>query len=138
LQHGLFDAAVSSIEEAEAFPMGRAINFAIEAGARVLVLLCDNQAVNRAFFKGYSRAQSIESSIVGVRFRVVSAFLVIVFVDIPTEENFADIDTRPDHSYSEKDRRFRGRTTAERGWLGFEVWKTSAKRYFHRDDLSVL
>ncbi len=79
-------------------------------------------------------------TILAVRDRILrdlSSGLVIIFVDIPTGENHADIATRPNEVYSKKDRKLRSKATALRGQLAFDEWKLSGKRYFHRDDIVV-
>ena len=62
---------------------------------------------------------------------------MLIIVDIPTGENFADIDTRPNEEISVAEKAFRSKASAYRTAQAFEIWKKTGKTFFHRSELLV-
>ena len=84
--------------------------------------------MGRAHWRGYSQAVSKDSHIAqnrGLR----------IFVDIPTEDNRADVETRPGETWREQEIERRRLATFERckaAWNAWQEWP--GKMYFGRRD----
>ena len=78
----------------------------------VLIVLCDNQSVLRSFARGWTSCSEMKDIISRVRPILISRR--IVFVDIHTDSNYADIFSRPDETFSEEEIAHRLKATLER------------------------
>lgn len=86
----------------------------------VIVLAGDNISVMRGFAKGYAASKNIHAQI--VRSKIAEIEGVVIVVDVSTDDNLADIGTRPDRVYSGEEEEFRRRRTIERMEAGLELW----------------
>ena len=71
----------------------------------VLVMVGDNQPAIRSMHKGWSRNAEIMTEIDKVTDLIEKR--LIIFVDIDTDHNYADIGTRPLLTYTKRDRKLR-------------------------------
>lgn len=91
----------------------------------------DNQAVLISFNKGWSRHAEVDKHIVSVE--DVISFQTIIYVDIPSGENFADIRTRPNEIFSPEEivqRRNNSWTRLSKAW---HLFKQSRQTIFMRE-----
>jgi len=100
----------------------------------VVVQCNDHKAVGRGFWKGYSPQDLLDSLIVEGLDAVDGK--VLVQVDVPSAENFADIATRPDKNFSKEEKEERMRMSLARGQEALRTWKRTGKDYFSREDFS--
>ena len=77
----------------------------ISAANDILIVLCDNQPVLRSFARGWTNCSEMKTIVSDLRSILVARRIVIV--DIDTNENYADIFSRPGEFFSEEERAFR-------------------------------
>jgi hypothetical protein len=121
-----------TIDECESLAMKWGCDAArnIPGGYDIIVVGGDNTSVSRAFWKGYSLATSINVHIPQSDDNWEQSTMIVV--DIPTEDNSADIKTRPD-LVDEADRDRRIRRTFQRMKLALEAWgRWQGDTYFDR------
>lgn len=119
------------IAEAEAFGGVKGLQVAQSQPAPVVILCNDNRGIGRGFWKGYSPKDPIDELVKkGLECMKGKAY---VGVDIPTDENYADIGTRTRKVYSSAEVSFRRRRTFERAMLAAEEWRKSGTDYFGRE-----
>ena len=131
-RHGDFDDLTPNAD-AESRSSKEGLLLALDESFGVIVLCNDHRSVGPSFWKGYSTKPVIQADIRGALDRVVEE--KIIFVDVPTKENFADVDTRPDKKYSAEEINQRRRDTLRRANEALEVWKQTGKDYFSREDV---
>jgi len=123
------------IAEAEAFGAEKGLKVASTQAAPVVVLCNDNRGIGRGFWKGYSPKDPIDNHVKkGIRHLVGKVY---VGVDVPTEENYADIGTRTEKNYSSTEVTFRRKRTYERAMLAAQEWRRSATDYFGRETFEM-
>lgn len=123
-------ACETPIDIAEASVMRKGIEFAqAKKEIRVWFVAGDNTAASRAFLKGYSPS-GMDAEIVASGVCEWDGELIIV--DIPTDENYADIDSRPDEKSSPENERYRRHATWRRLQSAMEAWKKWPAAYFGR------
>lgn len=126
------------IEVAEAIAMEFGLKEALLYDAQVRVLGGDNLLASLGSWKGFSRSDGIQSVINSSTTNVETP---VIFVDIPTDENLADVHTRPQllekMTPKEIDDEILKRKTAtwKRLTDGYNQWKLTAKTFFHRHDV---
>jgi len=123
------------IGQAESRSSREGISLAVVGEFSVIVLCNDHRAVGRAYWKGYSTADELDSDIERSMPSLWSR--VIVFVDVPSQENFADIDSRPDDVYSETEILQRHYDTLRRAGEALRRWRETAVDYFSRESLDL-
>jgi len=128
------------IEVAEAIAM----DFGLDEGqlhsdeCSVLVIGGDNLLASLGFWKGFSRSDGIQSVINSSK---TPKERPVVFVDIPTGENLADVKTRPKvlekmtPKEIEDETNKRMATTWKRLNDGYRQWMLTAKAFFFRHDV---
>jgi len=125
----------TEIGQAESRSSREGIMLAVEREYRIIVLCNDHRSVGRSYWKGYSTTVQINSDI---RYALESAVdRSMIFVDVPSSENFADIDSRPDDYYTKNEIDQRHRDTLRRAQEALRQWKETAKDYFSREDVDV-
>ncbi len=77
-----------------------------------LIVLCDNQPVLRSFARGWSACVEMKKIIDDVRSILSSRR--IIFVDIDTDDNYADIFSRPDEFFTKEEITHRRNKSLER------------------------
>lgn len=100
--------------------------------ANVIFVANDNTAVGRSFWRGYSRSEEIDEVIVQGAAYLTSAQHIVVIADVPSEENIADIGTRPNQPHTEQEFAFRKQRTLERLKRAEEVWRSRGWLYIDR------
>jgi len=137
-----FDVGISgSFEEkteighAESRSSKEGMMLAIGRDYKIVVLCNDHRAVGRSYWKGYSTADKIDTDIKTALKSVITQSLI--FVDVPSKENYADIDSRPEDEYTAEEIEQRHRDTLRRAQEALERWKATTKDYFSREDLEV-
>jgi len=119
---------VDHIDEAEAIAMRRGHEHG--AGSKILVLAGDNTSVSRAFAKGYSMSKHLQSYLPQRR-----KGQTVIFVDVPTQDNLADVETRPEQYYAPEEVSRRRLASFERMNLALQAWRAwPSNNYFARDD----
>lgn len=94
----------------------------------IVVLAGDNVAVGRSFWRGYSLADSIDGVIPQHR-----DGQTVIVVDIPSLCNIADVKTRPELRWSEREIDRRRKETFERCYAALQAWcDWPAMTYFER------
>ena len=84
----------------------------------------------RGYWKGYAGSRNIQNQI--VRSKIVDLKCTIVIVDVATDDNLADIGTRPDREYSAVEREHRRRNTLERMSIALEKWFLCGETFVSR------
>jgi len=141
LPHARLDIAGGvPIEVAEAIAM----SFGLDEGRRhignedVIVIGGDNLSASLGFWKGFSRSDGIQSVIAH---STIPKQQPVIFVDIPTEENLADVKTRPkvlekmSQKEIEEEINKRLALTWKRLSDGYRQWELTAKAFFYRHDV---
>jgi|GEM_PF-6097088 len=119
-----------TIDEFEAFAMDWGLNLRSALEASILVIGGDNTAVSRAFWKGYSLSETIDRHISPPR-----TSQTVIFVDFPTEDNLADVKTRPDIAWTATMIEQRRLASFERLVVAREGWERwPGDTYFDRRD----
>ena len=105
---------------AEATAISKAISIAVRSGFANIIIASDNTAASRAFAKGFSKIEALDSII-----RVHQYFHGrIVLADIASEMNLADIGTRPKKEYSRTEYDFRRTRTWEQLQTAWQIYKS--------------
>lgn len=122
----------TKIDEAEAIPLAFAITWGRQF-SNTLIIGSDNTGVGLAFHKGFSHAPEVDREIAHAR--ICELDETIILVDIPTDENFADIGTRPGVVHTESE--FSQRTLDSKHRLdeAYKKWKAECRFYFSRKDI---
>lgn len=120
-----------AIEVGEAIACLLGETHAYSQGSDVIILAVDNQIAGNGFWKGRSHSDGVRKV---MNKRVVSDDIPIVVVDIPTEENIADVGTRPTEIFSEDNIRYRLRASYERMKHAYERWKVDCVTFQHRSE----
>ncbi len=118
----------TGIEGAEAKAMRWGLDLPAAKDADRCVLGGDNTGVSRSFWKGYSLADSIDRHIPN---RPAQSWII---VDISTDDNLADVKTRPTEIWLPEDvekRRWKSAERLRRALSAFESWP--AVSYFGRE-----
>ena len=119
------------IDECESFAMNWGLQLPQVNEATIVVIGGDNTAASRAFWKGYSLAESIDGHIP----ETPNPRKTVIFVDIPTEDNIADVKTRPDLAWTVEEIEQRRRASFERLSAAYEAWTHwPGDTYFDRRD----
>ena len=115
------DGALSvNIDVAEATECSKAHQEITQRQPRLVVIAGDNIGVLRAFFKGYSTSDEIQNLIILSGCTEYPG--VIILVDLPSEENFADITSRPEETFDPKDAEKRRKSTQDRIEKAINDW----------------
>ena len=139
---GAFDES-RPIDDAEAFAAGACLQYLFQLlshlqfdPSKVVILLAgDNQAVLRAYHSCVSSSPSIKSIIDSsgiLAFVHLHPAAHIICVDVPKDENYADILTRPNLTYSIEERNFRATSTISRFKLALDIFRRTGKTFIHR------
>ena len=111
------------IDEGEAYAVAQALLHARMLdpdGHFVVIIGGDNIPVEKAFYKGSSKSDPVYNEI--VRSDVSKMSAVIVYADICSDDNFADIKSRPDKYYAPEEIAWRRSATLcriEGAWLNW-------------------
>ena len=97
---------------------------------RLTIIAADNIGVLRAFLKGYSTSDEIQHQILLSKSTEYPG--VILLVDLPSEENFADIASRPEEIYEPKDVEKRKKSTQDRFNKALSNWYHTGATYTSR------
>jgi len=127
---------MTPISIAEAVGSSEGLASSVALAAPVIALCNDNRGVGRDVWKGFSAKDHVDVWIETCTELLVFGKKAIVCVDTPTDENYADIDTRPTEDYSPEERLFRRQRTYERAIRAVEIWRLTGKSYFGREDIS--
>ena len=98
----------------------------------LLVVICDNQPVLRSFHRGWSSCSEVQAIIASILHILESRRILIV--DIGTNENFADIFSRPDEHFSTEEWSYRLRMTLRRADVALDHFRTLRKQLLLRFD----
>jgi len=129
---GIF-ATEAPIAEAESRSSKEGILLAIQRGCRIVIMCNDHRSVGRSYWKGYSTNDIIDKDIRTALDALGTEALICV--DVPSKENFADIDSRPEDDYTPEEIEHRHRNTMRRGMEALEQWRFTAKDHFSREEL---
>ena len=114
---------------AEAIAISKAISIAVRSGFANIIITSDNTAASRAFAKGFSKIEALDSII-----RVHQYFHGrIVLADIASEMNLADIGTRPQKEYSRTEYDFRRTRTWEQLQTAWQIYKLYGITFLSRN-----
>ncbi len=121
-----FAGPIAHIDEGEVIAMQAALN-SCRGSDGVLVVGGDNVSASLAMWKGYSTSESMHRHL-----RPFSGVLIVV--DIPTDDNFADISTRPEKSYTSAEVAHRQTSSVARLKAAFVYWRDTwrGSTYFPR------
>ena len=134
-----------TIDECEAYAAAQAICKADEINPNALLILAgDNIPVEQAFDKGSSQKPQLYFQI--QRARVDQNARVLLLADVTTDENVADIKTRPSEVYTFEEVALRKSQTSTRMSLALRHWLLHGSTFFSRhsernvaiDDLSAV
>jgi hypothetical protein len=117
---------IDHIDEGEAIAMKYALRRVSDPNA-ILVVGGDNTSVSRGFWRGYSTSEIIQR-------HIEPAACKVIFVDIPSRENYADIGTRPDEAYTSYDVEHRRSRSHDRLVEAWKEWQRWPRTYFDRRD----
>jgi hypothetical protein len=119
-----------NIDVAEATACSKAHKIITQKQPRLTIIAGDNIGVLRAFFKGYSTSDEIQHQIL---FSACTEYPgVILLVDLPSEENFADIASRPEEIYELEDVEKRKKSTQNRFDRALSNWYHTGATYTSR------
>jgi hypothetical protein len=103
------------------------------------VVLSDNTVASRAFHKGFSKSEGVYGWIFAafhqywhLQRRDAPHHELLLIVDVPSEENIADIGTRPHRTISAEERMFRERASSERAARALEYFRRTRGSYADR------
>lgn len=96
----------------------------------LLVIIGDNIPVLRAFFRGFSRSREIHRLVCSSGIHKLDSTLL--FVDIESDGNVADIGSRPDESFSREEVAYRLARTLLRANEALREWRQTGNTYFAR------
>jgi len=126
------------IEVAEAIAMEFGLFEAAHHEGSVKVIGGDNLIASLGMWKGFSRSGGVQSVIDGSE---TPKDCPVIFVDIPTDENLADVKTRPKllekmtQQEIEDEVMRRKAASWKRLRDGYNQWKLTARTFFHRHDV---
>ena len=134
-RYGMFEQK-TAIDVAEAYVLRKGLEYGRTTTATVCVVANDNQGVGRGFVSGFSRSEGVDKEIDKAR---VAGEPCLVVVDVSTEDNFADIGTRPDEPEKNTPEQYKHRRkeTWARLETGYSEWKRSRRAYNVRPKLST-
>jgi hypothetical protein len=98
----------------------------------LLVVICDNQPVLRSFHRGWSSCSEVQAIINSILYILERRRILVV--DIGTNENFADIFSRPNDDFSSEERAYRLTMTVRRVDVALEHFRTQRKQLLMRFD----
>lgn len=127
--HGDFSPP-KEIDSAEGFGCCEAILFAVKEGASLCVLIGDNTPQLRAFYKAFSDSADLKELIAKSGVRDIS--FPIIFVDICTDDNIADIGTRPGRKIAKKEIQHRLEASVLRGQVALRRYQTTGACFYSR------
>jgi len=96
----------------------------------VLVIIGDNQPVTKSFYKGWSQHEGANIQI--ARVSEVLAKMTVLHGDIDTNDNFADIGTRPEESFTLDEQRRKAEMTSLRMTETLKNFIATRRRIFMR------
>lgn len=131
---GNFEHALP-IAEAEGTAACKGLVLVGDIGADVIALCNDHKAVGRGFWKGYSPTDNIDDLVVEGLHAVDGK--VLIDVDVPSAENFADIGTRPTKNFSENEHKMRMQMSLARGRYAVARWEKTGQDYCPRESFLV-
>jgi len=123
------------IAESESIAATEGLATATAFSAPVVILCGDNRGVGRGVWKGWSPNDDLDSWMLCCTSLLSLAGKCYVGIDIPTDENYADIATRERKAYSEEEIAFRLRRTFERAMAAVPIWKKTGQSYFGRESI---
>jgi hypothetical protein len=124
------------IDEAEAYAASQLIQKLLQqvtSNNTIVIVAGDNQPVLYAFQGGFSTSLKIDASI--RQSGILVSKCIFLLVDIPSEENYADIATRPTLSYTDEDRLYRLCATTGRLNIAGEKFRRGGGTFFKRNEL---
>ena len=125
------------IEVAEALAMEFGLCESNRHEGPVKVIGGDNLVASLGTWKGFSRSAGVQSVVTSSKF---PKDCPVVFVDIPTDENLADVKTRPKilESKTKEEIRVEIENRKAASWRrlydGYKKWRITAKTFYHRDN----
>ena len=120
----IYQACKLEIVLAEATAIANAIRSAHSKGFQFIVIANDNTAACHSFVKGYSPLDALDHIIKGCQ----NFKGKLILCDIPSEENIADVGTRPEKIYSESEYTFRSYQSWNRlchAWDNYRILGTT-------------
>ena len=120
----IYQACKLEIVLAEATAIANAIQSAHSKGFQFIVIANDNTAACHSFVKGYSPLDALDHIIKGCQ----NFKGKLILCDIPSEENIADVGTRPEKIYSESEYTFRSYQSWNRlciAWDNYRILGTT-------------
>jgi len=124
----------TDIAHAECTAAMKGLELVSDIEAQVIVQCNDHKAVGRGFWKGYSPQDALDRMVI-TGLRAIKK-KILVQVDVPSAENFADIGTRPDKSFTPEERALRMQCSLARAKEAASIWKATGKDYFSREDFT--
>ena len=124
--------AERKIEFGESMAQDAGVDFLIHKGCNVIIVVGDNQGVGYGFRKGYARNDETDAVISRTVEKAGTAAVVVM--DIDTDENYADIPTRPEEHYTDEDRDKRETATWRAMKKGLELWRERNVVYVLREN----
>lgn len=119
------------IDKAEAYVLRLGIQLGQSVRTKYCVIGNDNVGVSIAFHNGYSRSDDVDEEIVQAG-RVKD--IHVVLVDVPTNENVADIGTRPSKMFLEDDVDWRLTQSWHRLLSAEKKWRATGECYTGRNE----
>lgn len=98
--------------------------------SNLYILIGDNIPTLRAYHKGSSTSNGMRGAI--ERSNVRNIHCPLLFVDVPSESNIADIGTRPAKDYSSEEITFRRSACELRATAALRAWRLTGETYFSR------
>ena len=123
------------IAEAESIAATEGLATATSFSAPVVLLCGDNRGVGRGVWKGWSPKDDLDPWMLCCTSLLSLASKSYVGIDIPTDENYADIATRERKVYSDDEIAFRLRRTYERAMTAASIWRRTGQSYFGRESI---
>ena len=127
-----------SQELAEAIACAEAISYSTRefSHCTTFVVIGDNIGVTWCFNRGYSSSPKVDDEI--KRSGVGAMLQTVVMVDVKSEENFADIVSRPNEVYTVDETLFRKLATAERARVGLYEFNMTGMTFVSRQCVAEL